>query len=150
MDKLKPCAHCEHFAIDAGQIDKQGTFEICCSYCGSMMRGMDHEQLVEDWNRRPAPENKHRLLDTIHDLRNENNRLRTEIERMRNAAPENKPLTLEQLWQMDGEPVWIDDWFEDFHGWELSADASDYLDGRDPTQYGSQWLAYTGKPEVSE
>ena len=56
MNKLKPCAHCKHFAVDAGQIDKQGTFEICCSYCGSMMRGMDHAQLVEDWNRRSAPE----------------------------------------------------------------------------------------------
>lgn len=68
--------------------------------------------LEEKIDRRPTPENKHRLLDTIHDLRNENNRLRTEIEWMRNAAPENKPLTLEQLRKMDGEPVW---WWNKSH-----------------------------------
>ena len=63
---------------------------------------------------------------------------------------ENKPLTLDKLRQMDGEPVWIDDWYQDFHGWELSADASDYLDGRNQREYGSAWLAYARKPEGSE
>lgn len=59
----------------------------------------------------------------------------------------NKPLTLEELREMDGEPVYIDDWFQDFHGWELSADALDYFDDRDTAQYGSQWLAYRSKPK---
>lgn len=60
-----------------------------------------------------------------------------------------KPLTLDELRQMDGEPVWIDDWFEDFHGWELSEDASDYFDGDSRTveSYGTRWEAYRSKPK---
>lgn len=60
-----------------------------------------------------------------------------------------KPLTLEELRQMDGEPVWIDDWWEDSHGWELSMDASDYFDGerRTEKEYGSIWVAYRHKPK---
>lgn len=60
-----------------------------------------------------------------------------------------KPLTLDELRQMDGEPVWIDDWFEDFHGWELSKDASDYFDGDSRTveSYGTRWEAYRSKPK---
>lgn len=73
--------------------------------------------------------------------------IQEKAEQNRRPAPENKPLTLEQLRRMGGEPVWIDDWFEDFHGWELSTDASDYLGGRDLAQYGSRWLAYARKPE---
>ena len=64
-----------------------------------------------------------------------------------------KPLTLEELRQMDGEPVWIDDWWEDSHGWELSMDASDYFEGerRTEKEYGSIWEAYRHKPkEVKE
>lgn len=59
------------------------------------------------------------------------------------------PLTLEELRQMDGEPVWIDDWWEDSHGWELSMDASDYFEGerRTEKEYGSIWVAYRHKPK---
>lgn len=61
-----------------------------------------------------------------------------------------KPLTLEELRQMDGEPVWIDDWWEDSHGWELSMDASDYFEGerRTEKEYGSIWVAYRHKPRT--
>ena len=61
----------------------------------------------------------------------------------------NKTLTMDELRQMDGEPVWIDDWFEDFHGWELSEDASDYFDGDSRTveSYGTRWEAYRSKPK---
>lgn len=60
-----------------------------------------------------------------------------------------KPLTIEELRQMDGEPVWIDDWWEDSHGWELSMDASDYFEGerRTEKEYGSIWVAYRHKPK---
>lgn len=65
------------------------------------------------------------------------------------SPPPNDPLTLEELREMDGEPVWIDDWFEDFHGWELSETASDYFEGDSRTveAYGTRWLAYRRKPE---
>lgn len=60
-----------------------------------------------------------------------------------------KPLTLDELRKMGGEPVWIDDWFEDSHGWELSEDASDYFDGygRTVKSYGTRWVAYRSKPK---
>lgn len=60
-----------------------------------------------------------------------------------------KPLTLDELREMVGEPVWIDDWFEDFHGWELSEDAADYFDGesREVEEYGCRWVAYRHKPK---
>ena len=82
----------------------------------------------------------------------------------RRAAPENKPLTLEQLRKMDGEPVYIVAW-PDWGHWELSADAEDYLEDRDEDFYGMTmppnlpdphgkyglhmmgWLAYARKPE---
>ena len=73
---------------------------------------------------------------------------------------ENKPLTLEQLRQMDGEPVWIVE-APDWGHWELSERAEDYLDDRDPDFYGMKhddpagryglhvlgWLAYARRPE---
>lgn len=109
--------------------------------------------------RRPAPENKHRLLDTIHDLRNENNRLRTEIERMRNAAPENKPLTLEQLRQMvdSGEWVWVEmnfgtvGWCKPFQKYPLSIKTVDggYITELDFDR-GFVVGVYARKPEVTE
>lgn len=85
----------------------------------------------------------------------------------RRAQPENEPLTLDELRQMDGEPVWIvahPDWGH----WELSEYAEDYLEDRDEDFYGMAmppaipdpmgryglhmlgWLAYRRKPERSE
>lgn len=60
-----------------------------------------------------------------------------------------KPLTLDELRKMDGEPVWIDDLDEGFHGWELSSDASDYFEGESRTveSYGTRWVAYRYKPK---
>ena len=62
---------------------------------------------------------------------------------------EDRALTLDELRKMGGEPVWIDDWFEDSHGWELSEDASDYFDGygRTVKSYGTRWVAYRSKPK---
>lgn len=60
-----------------------------------------------------------------------------------------EPLTIEELREMDGEPVWIDDWWEDSHGWEFSLDAEDYFAGEKRTTkgYGSIWVAYRHKPK---
>lgn len=94
------------------------------------MRGMNHEQLVEDWNRRPTPENK--------------------------------PLTLEQLRQMDGEPVKVVEDGEYQYGLvSLSghfsapkeevitmADGNFYLLREMAGNYEVYSLAYARKPEV--
>lgn len=72
----------------------------------------------------------------------------------------NEPLTLDELREMDGEPVWIVE-YPDWGHWELSQDAEDYLMDRAPVFYGLKhndpdgkyglhkvgWLAYCHKPE---
>lgn len=46
-----------------------------------------------------------------------------------------KPLTLEQLREMDGQPVWIVE-YPDWGHWELSEDANDYIVDRNLNFYG--------------
>lgn len=77
----------------------------------------------------------------------------------RRAAPENNPLTLEQLRQMDGEPVFVaSPGAEEYGHWVIVAGVDDtdgdktlYCNGdftcRD---YGKTWLAYARRPEGSE
>lgn len=102
---------------------------------------------------------------------NEAPKLRAELEQVtaeRDAAVRqvalisqpNEPLTLEQLRQMDGRPVWIVE-PPDWGHWELSADAEDYIADRDQDLYGLKhddpagqcglhvlgWLAYRRPPE---
>ncbi len=66
----------------------------------------------------------------------------------------NPPLTLEELQEMDGEPVWVEYYeMEMAHlsGWGIRDDGfvkgyhTNYCDG----DYGKTWLAYRRKPEVS-
>ena len=76
----------------------------------------------------------------------------------RRAEVKNDPLTLDELRQMDGEPVWVvahPDWGH----WELSCDAEDYFEDREDAFYGMThndpagryglhalgWLAYRHK-----
>ena len=82
---------------------------------------------------------------------------------MPTLAPPNEPLTLEELREMDGEPVWIVEQ-PDWGHWELSADAEDYLADRDQDFYGLKhddpagryglhvlgWLAHRRPPEGEE
>ncbi len=72
----------------------------------------------------------------------------------RRPTPENKPLTLEQLQQMDGEPVWIDG--KDYGGWAIfkasvNKQVANCLDNVNLSyymrDYGKTWLAYAHKPE---
>ena len=78
----------------------------------------------------------------------------------RQKQDNNAPLTLDELREMDGEPVWIVA-YPDWGHWELSADADDYVEDRDADFYGMKhndpagryglhklgWLAYRQKPE---
>ncbi len=99
-------------------------------------------------------------LDRVRDLhrhyRERNGAPEETYARMEEAAREAEALTcavcivglyaddeipLERLADMRGEPVFIVSRDEDPH-WELSADGSDYLEGRDPRQYGTEWAAF--------
>jgi hypothetical protein len=68
---------------------------------------------------------------------------------------ENKPLTLEELRQMDGEPVWVVGKRElkaAINGWMLINTKSNYSEAMTSTKscqfadYGKLWLAYARKP----
>ena len=54
---------------------------------------------------------------------------------MTNRNGLNEPLTLDELREMDGEPVWIVE-YPDWGHWELSAEAEDYVTDRDTDFYG--------------
>lgn len=122
----------------------------------------DAAKAIEELTRRAAPENVRNLLETIHTLRHENANLVTKIERSRNAAPESKALTLEQLRQMDGEPVWLQLLPVGIYGsrWAICNGGNTgnfttpqiVLDqscwGED--SYGKTWLAYARRPESTQ
>lgn len=55
-----------------------------------------------------------------------------------------QPLTVEQLREMDGQPVWIVEQ-PDWGHWELSEDADDYFSDRDPGLYGLTYPDPEGK-----
>ena len=87
-------------------------------------------------------------------------RMGAEALRALDAKENQKPLTLEELRQMNGEPVWIVE-HPDWGHWELAEDAEDYLMDRDEDFYGMKhndplgrfglhvlgWLAYRHKPK---
>lgn len=81
------------------------------------------------------------------------------ISALRSAPQPGKPLTLDQLREMDGQPVWIVE-YPDWGHWELSEDANDYIVDRNLNFYGMKhddpdgryglhklgWLAYSYPP----
>ena len=75
---------------------------------------------------------------------------------IRRAEPEIKPLTLEQLRQMGGQPIWVEQ--KDTYykcGWALVTSGKDIIASNgecnfEKANYGKTWLAYARKPEGSE
>jgi len=81
-------------------------------------------------------------------------------------APENKPLSLEELRQMGGKPVWtVTLGIDNVYGCELIGEFSDGPEHREIISmcnlmdgtydvfadlYGKTWLAYARKPELEE
>ena len=87
-------------------------------------------------------------------------RQQEQLDKVSQGSSQDKPLTLDELREMDGEPVWIVE-YPDWGHWELSADAEDYVTDRESSFYGMKhddpagryglhklgWLAYRQKPE---
>ena len=81
--------------------------------------------------------------------------VRDAINKMPTLTPPNEPLTIEQLREMDGEPVWVvlvDEKFSGLNGWYLVHHGSAYLARiddweLDDDKYGVEWLAYCRPPE---
>ncbi|HWS31037.1 MAG TPA: hypothetical protein VN512_13105 [Clostridia bacterium] len=76
------------------------------------------------------------------------------------AIAENEPLTLDELRQMDGEPVWCEGetrFGTNFAGWKvvarnnLTPNVVRFTDQTDWTNdsYGKAWLVYRSKPKAS-
>ena len=62
-------------------------------------------------------------------------------------AGKNEPLTLDELREMDGEPVWLVN--QNGGRWVIMSGA--YLcDSRKNADYGKTWLAYRQKPEEDD
>jgi len=87
--------------------------------------------------------------------------LADEVEALRRAAPENKPLTLEQLRQMDGEPVWVvmigeakppicEIVVECYKNGIKMASTEDTDDYGAFDLYGKTWLAYARRQEDAQ
>ena len=81
------------------------------------------------------------------------------LEKLNCAAPENKPLTLEQLREMDGEPVWVKEidgtgcgeWtIIDIGAQTEMLKALSPDTGYKEYNYGKTWLAYAREPEGSK
>lgn len=145
MSELKPCPICE--GRFQPFVDNYGKYAAYCTECG-MYFGVALEcgvELHDGW--KAQFKNEKALTDALN-------------RRAQPAQPANKPLTLEELRGMDGEPVWIvahPDWGH----WEMSEDAADYFEDRDEDFYGMTyndpagryglhalgWLAYRRKPE---
>lgn len=80
------------------------------------------------------------------------------------TQPENKPLTLEQLKQMDGNPVWVEfinpvgdiksSWFLVSNDYSFKITNSEtyelYPDEEDEDWYGIDYVAYVHKPEANK
>lgn len=84
--------------------------------------------------------------------------LADEVERLnRRAAPENKPLTLDELRGMDGEPVWVkNNAHPEYSEWKICNGAGEshyyFSNGAayELNHYGKTWLAYARRPGGSE
>ena len=74
---------------------------------------------------------------------------------MPTLTPQNDPLTIEQLREMDGEPVWVvltNKKWSRLNGWYLVRHGSAYLARiddweLDAKEYGVEWIAYSRPPE---
>ncbi|MDU7339308.1 MAG: hypothetical protein E7L17_14490 [Clostridium sp.] len=72
-------------------------------------------------------------------------------------APENNPLTLDQIRQMDGQPVYIKDIPPyDYEAWKIISNIDDEQvdftegDGYRLSGYNKTWIAYARKPKQEE
>ena len=81
--------------------------------------------------------------------------MREWVERQPTLTPPNEPLTLEQLREMDGEPVWVET-KAGLKFWGIvtkicvSSGDGRYLLITEDTEYGQTWVAYRRPPEGEE
>lgn len=151
MEELKPCPFCgaparfrvfgpadDYLMIECGKEDG-----ACVSMQVSEASEWAHKYLAEKWNNRPGEDEWERMYTNL--------AIEQSHEIWAGAAPENKPLTLEELRSaIENKP----------NGWlwlEALTDSRESLYQRNEityrwsniTNYGKTWLAYARKPEGS-
>lgn len=134
MEELKACPHCGGKAVFERFNNPKNWYVVRCTVCGCQTDGfrINHDDATDAQNKsaNAAVWN-------------------------RRAEPENKPLTLEQLKQMEGEQVWIPETEAYFSGHgivnvkEEKVYASDEENDYYPFDEYGAWLAYARKPEGS-
>lgn len=186
MSELKPCPFCGGEASVRAS-GASGKYWIACKACLAKTGQCDTMQTAaKAWNRRAQPTNKEKgkyAMDTeskrifddlyaLHDHYDEDPQhmicaeaadyIKSLSEMLnRRAQPANKPLTLDQLREMDGEPVWITFFGDEENtpqnrwgilGKSVTGTFGIWEDGLvlKEVDYGKTWLAYRHKPEGSE
>lgn len=138
MDKLKPCPFCG-CADRRVSIRRQGKngYRVICGNCGATGPYVR----IDAFGGIKLAAQEHTINAWNHQARQSND-----------------PLTLDELREMDGEPVWID--LPTLPNWEPKCkvmlhynDSLKYINWSDCSSsgtngYGKVWLAYRRKPEV--
>lgn len=117
------------------------------------MRPVDEDALMAKLNRKKAGPANQRYTEGFNDCLM---RVRSMVHSAPTLTPPNEALTLEQLREMDGEPVWIVDigcrkWYGP--GWAIVDRENNLVrtaKNWNPVffeRYGESWLAYRYQPE---
>lgn len=170
MGELKACPFCRGKARVIQESDPDLIqYKVMCQNCGVSTPFIGSREQSEDtWNRRVAPEsdNAQLYLKAYQNLLQKAENLNeTLLKKLKTSSPENKPLTLDELRNIDKEkvPVWIAEKGSPNHGeyWQYAYDfnsdmmafftfgneCEEFYSAKD---YGKTWLAYARKPEGSE
>lgn len=175
-EKLKPCPFCGGTA-KIEWLPPISEYVVECLQCGigsdPSMSYRDENELVKLWNTRASEETANEL---IKDLRasadgiaeNYEDFILVEhaigiVKEYLNSADENPPLTLDELREMEGEPVWtIEFGGAETGAWEIVGAYTEDAKSRDTIKlcslnngrydvganlYGETWIAYRRKPE---
>ena len=146
MEKRMECPICKEKALFVGVHDDEGNYHgrVGCEYEKDSWSGLSYALHHEGWGDCPlctdGPNSPMggMLFDTAE-------------EAISSLYPPNEPLTLDELREMDGEPVWV----EHNNGGEWIVIHWDYV-GRITTaykaclldhEYGKTWIAYHCPPE---
>ena len=160
MSELKKCPFCggEATIDNAG-----GKYQAWCKHCCCIHMGEFYNtagEAIAAWNRRAQPENAraHARETGICPMCEDcPDGCPVEAPNDSRNKPENEPLTLDELRQMDGVPVYVVD-AQGHGGWQfrincgLEDDNEEWTADEDINwdRYGDLWLAYRAKPERRE
>jgi Lar family restriction alleviation protein len=163
-EKLLPCPFCGGAAtVGANEYyDGANTFYIYCASCGVQQTTtkIRTDEAIAAWNRRAQPENsrQHALQTGVCPMCEDcPDGCPVEAPNDSRNKPENEPLTLDELRQMDGVPVYVVD-AQGRGEWQfrincgLEDDNEEWTADEDINwdRYGDLWRAYRAKPERSD